>query len=108
MDVFKAVRCFLSGQFIQISGQTFCVANFTARVSYARGLAAYLDRFAAMIASEGATAEQTRRDAIAAFSQTVGALVLSRAIAGADPAFADEILDAARRTLVGGTPPTAP
>ncbi|MBB5468118.1 TetR/AcrR family transcriptional repressor of nem operon [Paraburkholderia sp. CI2] len=71
-----------------------------ARASYARGLAAYLDRLAAMIATEGATTEQTRRDAIAAFSQMVGALVLSRAIAGADPAFADEILDAGRRTLV--------
>jgi len=80
----------------------------TARESYARGLAAYLDRFADMIATEGATAEQTRRDAIAAFSQMVGALVLSPAIAGADPAFADEILDAGRRALVDGTPPTAP
>ncbi|MFW2275507.1 TetR/AcrR family transcriptional regulator, partial [Burkholderia orbicola] len=33
--------------------------------------------------------------------QMVGALVLSRAVAGTDPALADEILDAARRTLVG-------
>jgi len=82
--------------------------NDAARASYARGLAAYLDRLAAMIATEGATAEQTRRDAIAAFSQMVGALVLSRAIACADPAFADEILDTARRRLVDGTPPTAP
>ncbi|MCP3707066.1 TetR/AcrR family transcriptional regulator [Paraburkholderia sp. CNPSo 3274] len=71
-----------------------------ARASYTRGLAAYLDRLAGMIATDGATAEQTRRDAIAAFNQMVGALVLSRAIAGTDPAFADEILDAGRRTLV--------
>jgi TetR/AcrR family transcriptional repressor of nem operon len=79
-----------------------------ARVSYARGLAAYLDRFAAMIAKEGATPEETRQDAIAAFSQMVGALVLSRAIADADPAFADKILEAGRRTLADETPPTAP
>ncbi|WOD15044.1 TetR/AcrR family transcriptional regulator [Paraburkholderia kirstenboschensis] len=79
-----------------------------ARVSYARGLAAYLNRFAAMISKEGATPEETRQDAIAAFSQMVGALVLSRAIADADPAFADEILEAGRRTLADETPPTAP
>jgi TetR/AcrR family transcriptional repressor of nem operon len=71
-----------------------------ARSSYARGLAVYLDRLAGLIATDGATPEQARRDAIAAFSQMVGALVLSRAIAGADPALADEILDAGRRTLV--------
>jgi TetR/AcrR family transcriptional repressor of nem operon len=79
-----------------------------ARVSYARGLAAYLDRFAAMISKEGAAPEETRQDAIAAFSQMVGALVLSRAIADADPAFADEILEAGRRTLADERPPTAP
>jgi TetR/AcrR family transcriptional repressor of nem operon len=79
-----------------------------ARGSYARGLAAYLDRFAAMISKEGAAPEETRQDAIAAFSQMVGALVLSRAIADADPAFADEILEAGRRTLADERPPTAP
>jgi TetR/AcrR family transcriptional repressor of nem operon len=31
----------------------------------------------------------------------VGALVLSRAVAGTDPALADEILDAGRRALAG-------
>ena len=71
-----------------------------ARACYARGLAGYLERLERMIATEGATAEQTRRDAIAMFSQMVGAVVLSRAIAGTDPAFADEILDAGRRSLV--------
>lgn len=79
-----------------------------ARASYARGLAVYIDRLASMIATDGATAEQTRREAIATFNQMVGALVLSRAIAGADPALADEILDAGRRALVDETPPAAP
>ncbi len=61
-----------------------------------------------MICKEGAAPEETRQDAIAAFSQMVGALVLSRAIADADPAFADEILEAGRRMLADETPPTAP
>ena len=72
-----------------------------ARACYAHGVAAYLDRLERMVAAEGPAAADTRRDAIAAFSQMVGALVLSRAIAGTDPALADEILDAGRRTLVG-------
>ncbi|MCA7972314.1 TetR/AcrR family transcriptional regulator [Burkholderia sp. AU39826] len=72
-----------------------------ARACYAHGLAAYLDRLERMVATEGATPAQTRRDALAVFSQMVGALVLSRAIAGTDPALADEILDAGRDTLAG-------
>ncbi|WMY11748.1 TetR/AcrR family transcriptional regulator [Paraburkholderia phenoliruptrix] len=75
-----------------------------ARACYAQGLEAYVDRFAAMIAAKSATPEQTRREAIAAFSQMVGALVLSRAVAGANPAFADEILDASRRAFGVETP----
>ncbi|AXF22425.1 TetR family transcriptional regulator [Burkholderia pyrrocinia] len=80
-----------------------------ARACYAHGLAAYLDRLERMVATEGATPAQTRRDAIAVFSQMVGALVLSRAIAGADPMLADEILEAGRHTLTGErTDPVAP
>lgn len=62
-----------------------------------------------MVATDGATPEQTRRDALAVFSQMVGALVLSRAIAGSDPALADEILDAGRDALTGrrGDPVTS-
>ncbi|MGT0249708.1 TetR/AcrR family transcriptional regulator [Burkholderia pyrrocinia] len=73
-----------------------------ARACYAHGLAVYLDRLERMVATEGATPEQTRRDALAVFSQMVGALVLSRAIAGTDPALADEILDAGRDALIDG------
>ncbi|RQS22593.1 TetR/AcrR family transcriptional regulator [Burkholderia sp. Bp8998] len=72
-----------------------------ARACYAHGVAAYLDRLERMVAAEGSAAADTRRDAIAAFSQMVGALVLSRALAGTDPALADEILDTGRRTLAG-------
>ncbi|HIH2749957.1 TetR/AcrR family transcriptional regulator [Burkholderia aenigmatica] len=73
-----------------------------ARACYAHGLATYLDRLERIVAAEGATPAQTRRDAIAVFSQMVGALVLSRAIAGTDPALADEILAAGRDTLADG------
>ncbi|AFQ52127.1 TetR family transcriptional regulator [Burkholderia sp. A9] len=72
-----------------------------ARACYAHGVAAYLDRLERMVAAEGSAAADTRRDAIAVFSQMVGALVLSRALAGTDPALADEILDAGRHTLAG-------
>lgn len=70
-----------------------------ARACYAHGVAAYLGRLERLVAVEGAAAADTRRDAIAVFSQMVGALVLSRAIAGTDPALADEILDAGRHML---------
>ncbi|ONP13286.1 TetR family transcriptional regulator [Burkholderia cenocepacia] len=81
----------------------------TARACYAHGLAAYLDRLERMVATDGATSEHTRRDALAVFSQMVGALVLSRAIAGSDPALTDEILDAGRDALTGrrGDPVTS-
>ncbi|MCA8352612.1 MULTISPECIES: TetR/AcrR family transcriptional regulator [Burkholderia] len=80
-----------------------------ARACYAHGLATYLDRLERMVAVEGGTPAQTRRDAIAVFSQMVGALVLSRAIAGTEPALADEILAAGRDALTAGRDdPVAP
>ncbi|KVR67061.1 TetR family transcriptional regulator [Burkholderia cepacia] len=80
-----------------------------ARACYAHGLATYLDRLERMVAVEGGTPPQTRRDAIAVFSQMVGALVLSRAIAGTEPALADEILAAGRDALSAGRDdPVAP
>ncbi|MBN3817986.1 TetR family transcriptional regulator [Paraburkholderia sp. Se-20369] len=75
-----------------------------ARECYAGGLAAYLDRLAERVAAEHPSAPpQGRRDAIAAFSQMVGALLLSRAVADVDPALADEILDAGRHMLAGSS-----
>ncbi|NTX22290.1 TetR/AcrR family transcriptional regulator [Burkholderia cepacia] len=80
-----------------------------ARACYAHGLATYLDRLERMVAVEGRTPAQTRRDAIAVFSQMVGALVLSRAIASTEPALADEILAAGRDALTAGRDdPVAP
>ncbi|KVW11438.1 TetR family transcriptional regulator [Burkholderia cepacia] len=80
-----------------------------ARACYAHGLATYLDRLERMVAVEGGTPGQTRRDAIAVFNQMVGALVLSRAIACTEPALADEILAAGRDALTAGRDdPVAP
>ncbi|HKT99579.1 MAG TPA: TetR/AcrR family transcriptional regulator [Paraburkholderia sp.] len=83
-----------------------------ARVAYAQGLATYLERIAEVIeAREGSHAgsnaaehgEGSRAKAIALFSQMVGTLVLSRAVADAAPALADEILDEGRRHLLATT-----
>ena len=71
-----------------------------ARACYAQGVAGYLDRLERTIAAENPAAADARGDAIAIFSQMIGALVLSRAVAGTDPALADEFLDAGRPTLV--------
>lgn len=69
-----------------------------ARQAYARGLEWNIDQLAKMIGSENAQAN--REKAIALFSQMVGALVLSRAVAEANPALADEILKDGRQPLL--------
>jgi TetR/AcrR family transcriptional repressor of nem operon len=68
-----------------------------ARQAYARGLEWNVDQLAKMIGSENAQAN--REKAIARFSQMVGSLVLSRAVAEANPALADEILKDGRLLL---------
>ncbi|WP_175102992.1 TetR/AcrR family transcriptional regulator [Pararobbsia alpina] len=71
-----------------------------ARGSYAEGLAANLGRFAKIIEETEGISEGSRRKAITLFSQMVGTLLLSRAVAGVDPTLADEILDEGRRHLL--------
>ncbi|RQH05845.1 TetR/AcrR family transcriptional regulator [Paraburkholderia dinghuensis] len=71
-----------------------------ARGSYAEGLAASLEQFAKVIEEAEGTSEGGRRKAITLFSQMVGTLLLSRAIADVDPALADEILEEGREHLV--------
>jgi len=70
-----------------------------ARGTYAEGLAANLKAFAKVIEETEGTSEGSRRKAIALFSQMVGTLLLSRAVADVDPALADEILDEGRQSL---------
>jgi TetR/AcrR family transcriptional repressor of nem operon len=70
-----------------------------ARARYAKGLAANLDRLTQTIHTSGLSERERRARAIALFSEMAGALLLSRAIADADPALADEILESARTDL---------
>ncbi|MBT2117058.1 TetR/AcrR family transcriptional regulator [Dyella sp. LX-66] len=69
-----------------------------ARQSYAHGLQWNIEQLASLIDNEDPQAK--RQLAVALFSQLVGALVLSRAVADADPALADEILEAGRQQLL--------
>ncbi|ANB75253.1 TetR/AcrR family transcriptional regulator [Paraburkholderia phytofirmans] len=71
-----------------------------ARGSYAEGLAVNLERFAKVIEESTGISEGSRRKAITLFSQMVGTLLLSRAVADVDPALADEILDEGREHLL--------
>ncbi|MDT7557940.1 MAG: TetR/AcrR family transcriptional regulator, transcriptional repressor for nem operon [Pseudonocardiales bacterium] len=70
-----------------------------ARTHYAKGLAENLDRLAQIVDTPGLSEDERRARAIALFSEMVGALLLSRAVADADPALADEILESARTDL---------
>lgn len=70
-----------------------------ARARYATGLASSLDRLARTVHASGLGEGERRARTIALFSEMVGALLLSRAVADADPALADEILDSARTDL---------
>ncbi|MFM0282030.1 TetR/AcrR family transcriptional regulator [Paraburkholderia sediminicola] len=68
--------------------------------SYVEGLAANLEEFAKVIEETEGVSEGSRGKAITLFSQMVGTLLLSRAVADVDPALADEILDEGRQHLL--------
>jgi TetR/AcrR family transcriptional regulator, transcriptional repressor for nem operon len=69
-----------------------------ARQLYARGLEWNVDQLAKII--DGENPQEKRQKAIAVFTQMVGSLALSRAVAEADPALADEILQDGRQQLL--------
>ena len=69
-----------------------------ARQSYAGGLRWNFDQLANLL--KGESAQEKRKMAVALFSQMVGSVVLSRAVAEADPALADEILKDGRQKLL--------
>nr|QIZ02326.1 TetR family transcriptional regulator [Streptomyces sp. S1D4-11] len=71
----------------------------TARAFYAEGLAATIDRLTQIAHASPPGEGDQRARAIALFSEMVGAVLLSRAVADADPALADEILESARIDL---------
>lgn len=65
---------------------------------YAKGLADNFNQLASLV--EGDDPAIKRRKAIAVFSQMVGAVLLSRAVAGSDAALSDEILRDSREHLM--------
>jgi TetR/AcrR family transcriptional regulator, transcriptional repressor for nem operon len=75
------------------------------QTEYRRGLEEYLGVITDMLldrahqAGAEPTAAEAREQAVALFSQMVGALMVSRAVAEADPQLSDEILAANRRQL---------
>ncbi|MGO4151752.1 hypothetical protein [Cupriavidus sp. YAF13] len=50
--------------------------------------------------AEGRDSQDARREAIAFYSEMVGALILSRTVAGANPRLGQEILNASRQMLL--------
>ncbi|HUA79879.1 MAG TPA: TetR family transcriptional regulator [Dyella sp.] len=72
-----------------------------AQQSYAHGLSLNFDQMAAVV--DGKNSREKRKKAIALFSQMVGALLLSRAVAEADPVLAEEILKHGRQQLLQAT-----
>jgi len=75
------------------------------QAEYRRGLEEFISTITDMLlerahqAGTEPTAAEARRQAVALFSQMVGAVIVSRAVAEADPALSDEILTANRRQL---------
>ncbi|HWT37317.1 MAG TPA: TetR/AcrR family transcriptional regulator [Paraburkholderia sp.] len=108
----RQVDFYLSGTHCGDIEQGCAVAGLTADVRrlgheaqahFAGGLQTMFATLAELIADqrgEGIDAEEARREAIAFYSEMVGALILSRAVGGADPAFGEEILQASRETLL--------
>ena len=72
----------------------------SSREIYAHGLEAYLKHLTTLFAESGTDPAQARAKAIAAFSQMVGGLLLSRAVQEIDPKLADEVLTLTRRDLL--------
>jgi TetR/AcrR family transcriptional repressor of nem operon len=75
------------------------------QAEYRRGLEEYIATITATVldrarqAGAETTAVAAREQAVALFSQMVGALIVSRAVAAADPALSDEVLTANRKLL---------
>ncbi|CAB3789586.1 hypothetical protein LMG28614_02933 [Paraburkholderia ultramafica] len=108
----RQVDFYLSGTHCSDIEQGCAIAGLTADVRrlgheaqahFADGLQAMFETLTGLVAQQrgesGAT-DEARREAIAFYSEMVGALILSRAVAGADPQFGEEILNASRETLL--------
>jgi TetR/AcrR family transcriptional regulator, transcriptional repressor for nem operon len=74
-----------------------------AQSHFASGLQTMFDILTALMEEQRASGPDeatSRREAIAFYCEMVGALILSRAVASADPTFGQEILKASRETLL--------
>ncbi|AQV97887.1 TetR family transcriptional regulator [Cupriavidus necator] len=108
----RQVDYYLSGAHCSDIEQGCAVAGLTADVrrlgneaqaSFANGLQEMIEILTALVAeqrADGMDSEEARREAIAFYSEMVGALILSRAVGGANPELGQEILDASRQTLL--------
>lgn len=108
----RQVDFYLSGMHCGDIEQGCAVAGLTAdvrrlgheaQVHYANGLETMLETLTALVVEQGdASADpgEARREAIAFYSEMVGALMLSRAVASANPGLGEEILKASRQVLL--------
>jgi TetR/AcrR family transcriptional regulator, transcriptional repressor for nem operon len=108
----RQVDFYLSGTHCSDIEQGCAVAGLTADVRrlgheaqlhFARGLQTMIETLTGLVAEQRAESRDTgeaRREAIAFYSEMVGALILSRAVAGANPQLGEEILNASRQMLL--------
>lgn len=77
-----------------------------ARASYAAGVEGMIGLIESLVAASGAAGDGAvtlREQAMRAYCEMVGALLLSRAVGGAAPKLASELLETSRRGLTGAT-----
>ncbi|WP_042879271.1 TetR/AcrR family transcriptional regulator [Cupriavidus necator] len=108
----RQVDFYLSGTHCSDIEQGCAVAGLTADVrrlgheaqaNFATGLQEMIETLTGLVAeqrADGGDSQDARREAIAFYSEMVGALILSRAVAGANPGLGQEILNASRQMLL--------
>ncbi|MFM0624749.1 TetR/AcrR family transcriptional regulator [Paraburkholderia xenovorans] len=108
----RQVDFYLSGTHCSDIEQGCAIAGLTADVRrlgheaqshFASGLQAMLETLTALVVeqrAESGKTDEARREAIAFYSEMVGALILSRAVADANPQLGEEILNANRQMLL--------
>ena len=108
----RQVDFYLSGTHCDDIEQGCAVAGLTADVRrlghdaqlhFASGLQTMFETLTALVAEQrpaSGNTDEARREAIAFYSEMVGALILSRAVGGADPKLGEEILHASRQMLL--------
>ncbi|MCX4174607.1 MULTISPECIES: TetR/AcrR family transcriptional regulator [Paraburkholderia] len=101
----SATHCSDIEQGCAVAGLTADVRRLghEAQLHFASGLQTMIETLTGLVMeqrSEGKNTDEARQEAIAFYSQMVGALTLSRAVASANPQLGDEILNASRRMLL--------